>query len=83
MPKTNTPEKILQAWAKQRGWNASELAAAVGMSYQHAWNLLNGRSRVTYETLGRLLVMLNSEGPAMAIAEAIKTQRGVRMPPAM
>lgn len=78
MAKTNTPEKILRAWAKQKGWSASDLAQASGLSYQHAWNLLRGRSRVTYETLGRLLVALNSEGPALAIAEAMKTERGGR-----
>ncbi|MCS6909103.1 MAG: helix-turn-helix domain-containing protein [Anaerolineales bacterium] len=71
MPK-DTPEKVLQKWVKQKGWTAADLAAASGMGYQHCWNLLNNKSRLTDETLGRLTRTLLDADLTMALARAMK-----------
>jgi hypothetical protein len=51
----------LQTWAKKNELGPSELAQALGYSYQYAWRLLNGSLDVSESVLGRIVMRF---GPA-------------------
>lgn len=72
MPKLITPKQILQDWCAQREIGPQQLAEAIKCTYQHAWNVLSGQYPITLPTLARLLVVYGKDGPAVAIAEAMK-----------
>lgn len=75
MSRNLSPKQALQAWAQVKEIAPTDLAIQTGMSYQHAWNIMRGEYPITYETLGKLLVVFGVEGPAPAIAEAMRAEQ--------
>ena len=50
-----SPELQLQMWAIQHRISPASFAKATGFSYNHAYQLLRGKAKVTFEVLGRML----------------------------
>lgn len=46
----------MKSWVQDKGISITEFAQHMHYGYQHVWNLLDDRSYVTTETLGRFLV---------------------------
>jgi plasmid maintenance system antidote protein VapI len=61
MASENGWKKTLQDWAEREGITPAEFARKTGYSYQHSFNLLRGKTEVTEETLGRILVGFGSD----------------------
>lgn len=72
--KQKEPRQILRSWLKNKGISISQCNRDCG--YQSNYMMLitsptNAR-KMTYEVIGRLLVTYGIEGPAIAIASAMR-----------
>lgn len=70
--KTKQPQPKLNlallAWCQQQNIDAAALSKKLEITYTHAWRLLAGKSPVTAETLGRIVLAYGSN-PAGEIVE--------------
>ena len=72
---TLAPKGILRKWADDNSISPALLAKQLSCNYSHAWQLLNDADyTINLPTLARLLVVYGKDGPAIAIAEAMKTE---------
>lgn len=67
-----TTNKILKAWADAFQKTPSVFNAEMGYASDQGYKLLAGERRVTFETVGRLLVVYGAAGPAAQIAEVMR-----------
>lgn len=77
MPKpslTPNPKQALRNWAERNEIYPARLARELHCTEAHAWEILKGDRAITLPTLARLLVVYGKDGPALAIAEAMKVQ---------
>ena len=76
IPTQQTDSKqILQDWTRKRNITPALLSKQTGFSYQHAWNIIDGETEISFETLGVLLIVYGIRGPAPAIAKAMREQQ--------
>ena len=70
----NTPESILQTWVRSQKKSKAQFCRDVGYKSNYGYLLLNASDPrpVTFEVVGRLLVVYGADGPAAAIAEAMR-----------
>ncbi len=69
------PKEILREWTRKRNITPALLAKQTAFSYQHAWNIIDGETEISFETLGVLLIAYGIRGPAPAIAKAMREQQ--------
>lgn len=66
---------MLSEWVRSVGKTKSAFNKEMGYSSNQGYLLLAGKRQVTFETVGRLLVVYGSEGPAEKISEAMRMRR--------
>jgi hypothetical protein len=65
----------LRRWLKAQKKTTKQFSDETGYSYIHAYQLQRGAEAITDATVGRLLIVYGTDGPAPAIAEVLRTQR--------
>lgn len=73
---TSTQNKILISWVRKARKTKSQFNRDMGYSSNQGYLLLSNKRNVTYETIGRLLVVYGADGPAEQIAEALRRSEG-------
>lgn len=67
-------KKALQAWAERHSITPAVLAQDLGYTYNHAFQILRGSSKVSDETMGKLTLTYGAEAAAeiLGLAEQYK-----------
>lgn len=73
--KNTNLNKLLKAWADELQKSPSVFNAEMGYASDQGYKLLNGKRRMTFESIGRLLVVYGVDGPAMQIADAMRAAK--------
>lgn len=72
-----TPNKILSDWLKEQSKSIAQFQREIGYLSGYGYLLLSSTNPrpITYEVIGRLLIVYGLDGPAVAMAEAMRAAR--------